>query len=290
MRRIGKNTFTEIYFAGCNPGFLETSDGVVMFDSPQMPIDAMRWKERMNEAGPIRYLINTESHGDHIQGNCFFPEAEVIGQKILQEGFHDFLARTPLEGRIEKAKTQDPDSVWLLDHPSFPPHGPTRSFDDSLTLHCGNHTIECIHMPGHTAAQTSIFLPDEGVVFTGDNVFCECKSFLQEADPWLWLEALDRIEALDVEVIVPGHGEPCTKAYLHKQGEIIHNWLGFVERCIERGMTEDEALACPVDIRKSIDPYPIGQRLFASDDRVTQINLRNLYRRIIARQSGNATP
>jgi hypothetical protein len=35
MRRVGKNSFTEIYFAGCNPSFVETSDGCVMIDSPQ---------------------------------------------------------------------------------------------------------------------------------------------------------------------------------------------------------------------------------------------------------------
>jgi len=38
MRRIGRNSFTEIYFAGCNPSYVETSDGYVMIDSPQQPI------------------------------------------------------------------------------------------------------------------------------------------------------------------------------------------------------------------------------------------------------------
>ena len=66
MRRVGPNSFTEIYFAGCNPSCVETSDGYVMIDSPQQPIDAVRWRERMEEKAPIRYLINTEPHGDHI--------------------------------------------------------------------------------------------------------------------------------------------------------------------------------------------------------------------------------
>ena len=55
MRRVGKNSFTEIYFAGCNPSFVETSDGYVMIDSPQQPIDAVRWRERMEDKAPIRY-------------------------------------------------------------------------------------------------------------------------------------------------------------------------------------------------------------------------------------------
>ena len=55
MRRISRNVYAEIYFWGCNPGFVETSDGVVMIDSPQQPIDAVRWREMLQEKGPIRH-------------------------------------------------------------------------------------------------------------------------------------------------------------------------------------------------------------------------------------------
>ena len=85
MRRISRNVYAEIYFWGCNPGFVETSDGVVMVDSPQQPIDAVRWREMLQEKGPIRHLINTEPHADHILGNAYFPDVEVIGQVKLQD-------------------------------------------------------------------------------------------------------------------------------------------------------------------------------------------------------------
>ena len=74
------------------------------------------------------------------------------------------------------------------------------------------------------------------MVFTGDNVFHKCRTWLQECDPWEWLAALQSIEALDVETIVPGHGEPCTKAYLKEQAQIVENWVGFVERFVDRGV------------------------------------------------------
>ncbi len=279
MRRISEHVYAEIYFWGCNPGFLAASDGVVMIDTPQQPIDAVRWRERLQEHGPIRHLINTEPHIDHILGNACFPGVEVVGQTGLRERY---LEAVPQMGeRLEPMKQADPDSVWLFGHPDYPPNPPTRTFDEELTLRVGQHTIQCLHIPGHTAPQTAIFLPDEGVLFTGDNIFHRVKTFIQEADPWQWLAALKRIEALGAETIVPGHGEPCDNRYLPLQAEIIAAWTGAVEDFVRRGMTEAEALQQPAP---RVDPYPIGQRLFPISDRVDAMNVSNLYKRIVARQ------
>jgi len=285
MRRVGPNSFTEIYFAGCNPSYIETSDGYVMIDSPQQPIDAVRWREQLEEKAPIRYLINTEPHGDHISGNAYFPKVTVVGQVKLQECFEQYLnAFGNLADKRERYKQMDPDSVWLVGHPDYPAaNPPTVTFTDGLTLHLGNHTFEIIHHPGHTAPQTSILVPEEGVVFTGDNVFHKCRSWLQECDPWEWLAALDRIAALDVETIVPGHGEPCGKAYLKEQAQIVENWVGFVERHVERGVGPEEILKEGVPVTRQ-DPYPIGQRLFMHDERLTGLIVRNLHGRIRERK------
>ena len=289
MRRVGRNSFTEIYFAGCNPSFIETSDGYVMIDSPQQPIDAVRWRERMEEKAPIRYLINTEPHGDHIAGNAYFPKVTVVGHEKLKECFERYLfATASLEEKREMYKKTDPDSVWLVGHPDYPPANPPRlTFTDDLTLHVGSHTFHILHHPGHTAPQTSIHVPEEGVVFTGDNIFYKCRTWLQECDPWEWLEALDRIAALDVEVIVPGHGDPCGKAYLKEQAQIIENWVGLVERFVERGLSAEDALKEPLEVTRQ-DPYPLGQRLFMHNERVTNLTVRNLHRRILERKAGRA--
>ncbi len=284
MRRVGKNCYTEVYFWGCNPSFVVTNDGVVMIDTPQQPIDALRWRETMSEHGPIRYLINTEPHGDHISGNAYFHGAEVVAQEKLKARYEEAQAQMLSPERVEQMKLNDPDSVWLLNHPDFPPNPPTTTFDTELTLHAGNHTFQCIHLPGHTAPQTAILVPEEGVVFTGDNVFFKCKTFIQEADPWEWLDALQTLAAMDVDVIVPGHGETCDKAYLGTQAQVIEGWLGTVEDFVRRGLTEEEALAQPLDV-PSLDPYPIGQRLFGMSERLNALNVGNIYRHVAERKS-----
>jgi cyclase len=280
MRRLSEHVYAEFYLWGCNPGFLITDEGVVMIDTPQQPIDAVRWRERLTEHGPIRHLINTEPHSDHIAGNAYFPGVEVIGQTGLRDRYLQAVPQLRSAERLETIKQADPDSVWLFDHPAYPPNPPTRTFDDRLTLRLGGHTVECLHLPGHTAPQTGVYLPEEGVLFTGDNIFHQVKTFIQEADPWEWLAALERIAAIDAAVIVPGHGEPCDGRYLATQAEIIEGWVGAVEDMVRRGLSEEEALREPAP---AVDPYPIGQRLFARSAAVDELNVRNLYRRIVAR-------
>jgi glyoxylase-like metal-dependent hydrolase (beta-lactamase superfamily II) len=135
-------------------------------------------------------------------------------------------------------------------------------------------------VPGHTATQTAVYLPDEGVVFTGDNVFYRVKTWIREADPWDWLAALRHLGELDVTVISPGHGEPCEKSYLREQAEIIEAWVGAVGEFVRRGMTEEEAVAQPAP---RVDPYPIHQREFARSEWVDRVNVANLYRRLVGR-------
>jgi cyclase len=281
MRRIAKNVYTEIYFWGCNPSALVTSDGVVLFDTPQQPIDAVRWRECLQEHGPIRYLINTEPHNDHIRGNAYFPGVEVIGQDGMPARYEAALPQMTGPELLETMKQTDPDSVWLFNHPHYPPNPPTRTFSDELTLHLGDHTLHVIHLPGHTAPQTAIYLPDEDVVITGDNVFSGCKTFIQEANPWDWLASLRRIEALGASTIIPGHGEPMDNRYLAVQAEVIQNWMGAVEDFMRRGLTVEEALQQPAP---QADPFPPGQRLFAMADRINAMNVSNLYRQFAARR------
>jgi cyclase len=285
VRRITEHVFAELYFWGCNPGFVTTSDGVFLIDTPQQPIDAVRWRERASEHGPIRYLVNTEPHPDHIRGNAYFPGVEVIGHTLMVDRYQQAVPMMTGSELHETLKTVDPDSVWLHNHPDYPPNPPTRTFSDRLVLQLGEQEIQLIHHPGHTPPQTSVYLPREGVVFTGDNIFFKCKTFVQEADPWQWLQALEAIRALDVQTIVPGHGEPCDTSYLAQQAQILHNWIGVVEQYVHRGLSEDEAVAQPLDVVKDVDPYPIGQRLFPRSDWVTEANIRNVYKHVVARQA-----
>ena len=56
-----------------------------------------------------------------------------------------------------------------------------------------------------------------------------------------------------------------------------------VERFVDRGLTPDEILKEPIEVTKQ-DPYPIGQRLFIHDERLTGMIVRNLHQRILEKK------
>jgi cyclase len=195
----------------------------------------MRWREQIAATGSApRFIINTEAHTDHVYGNSYFPSATVVTQEGMAPRYASGIEKMHSPARVDELRRDDPDSVWLVDHPDYPPNHPSTTFVERLLLEVGDHTFECLHLPGHTAEQTAIFVKEEGVVFTGDNVFSGCKTWMQEGDPWAWLSSLERIGELDFVTLVPGHGEARDHTYLARQAEVVSNWLGVVEGFVAR--------------------------------------------------------
>src|ERR1044071_828961 len=72
MKQLTANVFVETDLKGANHGFVMTSDGIVLIDTPHKPSDALRLKAEIARRSQLRYIINTEPHGDHWTGNAFF--------------------------------------------------------------------------------------------------------------------------------------------------------------------------------------------------------------------------
>lgn len=285
MRRLSKSAYGEVYHQGSNQGFVVTPQGVLMVDTPERPIQAVKWREKIIDGfGPIRHLVNTHHHGDHIAGNFYFPGVEVIGHELLPPLYDATVKAWYSPERLERMKQIDPDSVWLVNHPAYPPNPPTRLYRDRLDLVLGDVRIEIMHFPGHTPEETHVYLPDERVMFTGDNIFYQSKIYLQDCDPWQQIESIRRMESYDVEVFVPGHGEYFfDKRYLQEEITIIESWISFVEGLVKRGLSLEEALKEPVSA--DVDPYAPGQGRVDASPRINDINVRNLYRRVKERES-----
>jgi cyclase len=267
MKQLTSNVFVETQIRGCNHGFVTTSDGIVMIDSPHKPSDALKWKAEIEKRGELRYIINTEPHGDHWTGNAFF-DAPVIAH----EGVRTRILNTDLEEHIARVSAFGPEEPALME--GYTPNAPVITFKNGMTMHVGDHTFEMIHMPGHTLYQAAIIVKEEGVVFTSDNIFHKVQTWLHEANPDLWLVALESLRYLDEDIFVPGHGEVCDKGYLDEQGSFVLEWKEYVKKAIDRGMTRDEAIA---NLTAMTDRYPMDVRQAGMAPMVMRMNAANLY-------------
>ena len=267
MQQITSNVFAETQVRGCNHGFVTTSEGVVMIDSPQKPSDALRWKAEIEKHGQVLYIINTEPHGDHWTGNAYF-DVPVIAH----EGVRTRILETDLPSHLERVAGMGPEEPKLLE--GYTPNAPIITFKNGMTLHVGDHTFEMVHMPGHTAYQAAICIKEEGVVFTSDNIFHKVQTYVQEANPNQWLNALTSLRHLDEEIFVPGHGARCDKSYLDEQGTYIMEWVDYVRSAVERGMTREDAIENLTDMT---DRYPMDVGQDGTSPRVMKMNVANLY-------------
>jgi cyclase len=266
MNQVTKNVYVETGYRGCNPGFVTTAEGVVMIDTPQLFGDAVAYRKIVEKHGKIVYLINTEPHGDHYIGNYFF---DAIG--IAQEGTRNAIMQAQLEPLKERIKMMDSNAApYLADYKIKPP---TITFNTAMTIHLGDHTFQLFHLPGHTASETAVFVPEERIVFTGDNIFFEVQTFLQEALPKEWLESLKFLKTLDVDHFIPGHGEVCTVDYIDKQAAFIKDWITAVKDAIKQDWSLEEAQQ-----RISfLDRFPMGQDMEAFGAELQKINVARLY-------------
>lgn len=267
MQQLTANVWVETGQRGSNHGIVATRDGLVLIDGPFKPSDALRLKADIEGRGRLRYIINTEPHGDHWTANAYF-DVPVVAH----EGVRRRILDTNMGEHVARVATFGPDEPRLLE--GYRPNAPVITFQTEMTLHVGNHTFRMIHMPGHTAYQAAILVEEEGVVFTSDNVFCKVHTWLQEANPRQWLAALGSLRRLPTETLVPGHGPVCDKKYLDEQGAFVEEWVEYVRGGVDRGLTKEQ---CVETLTALTDRYPMDVEQEGYAPRVMKMNVANLY-------------
>ena len=204
MEQITKNIFIEAKVRGCNPGFVVTSQGVVLIDTPVDPDYAKKWKEEIAKRGEIRCIINTEHHMDHWLCNSLFEE-DIISHEATRETMRTM----DLDFIRKRTKILYLDPLPLPER--YQLRLPNITYHGGMTLYFGKHTFHLIHTPGHTPGLTAVYIPEEKVVFTGDNVVGQTRTAYHDANPEKWIESLKVLEGLDVRFVLPGHGKICDK-------------------------------------------------------------------------------
>ena len=256
MQQVTANVYVETGTFGCNPSFVTTTEGIVMIDTPYLPGNAVKWRDEIAKRGEVRYIINTEHHADHISGNYFF-SGTVVSYQGTKEMFESPISKAlpapretieemGLDGSsgiqnfiLSRYKDLDPEGLPLAENYKLNP--PVITFSERLSLYVGDHTFELTHLPGHTSNEVGVYIPQERVFFTGDNFVHQYQPAMTQCCPLEWIESLEKIEATDADVFVPGHGEVGDKKAVREFREFIAECVDTVRKAMDQGLSAEEA-------------------------------------------------
>ncbi len=222
-----------------NSGFVDHGGGLVVdtfWDLPHTRRLIAHYASVNPE--PARRVLNTHHNGDHCWGNQLFLAAEIYGHR---ECAARFTTEASPELFVQLCEMDEPppslagfvDGLRAFDFRGIELTPPTHLLDGDDVLDLDGTRVELLYVgPAHTAGDVVAWLPDEGVLFTGDVLFHQCTPIGWEGSFARWVAALERLEALQPDVVVPGHGPVCGVdglvglreylVYVRREAEVHH--------------------------------------------------------------------
>jgi cyclase len=287
---IGKNG------AFCNAAVLVNKEDVLVVDTHLRPLWARDLIGQIKKATdkPVRYVVNTHWHPDHVQGNqayvnVFGPTVEYLAQHntrddmihkaiptIQEELNKDVPERiasltqmqasgkdqngSPLtpERRAEIGKELADQWVYLDELKEMQVNLPTITFERSLHLHKpGDRTIQVLYFgKGHTRGDVVVYLPKEKVVATGD-LLTGGIPFMRDAYPVEWVGTLEAVESLDWNQAIPGHGDVQQgKAQIGKLIAFLKDVVAQVRAAVAQGKSLEETKKA-VNLASHAPDFPV---------------------------------
>ena len=235
VSKVGGNVYM-MKGAGGNIGFSAGPDGVVLIDDQFAPLaDKIKAALRAITDKPLRFVINTHYHFDHIDGNASFQkDAPVIAHHNVRK-------------RLESGGT--PGNLASVKQEMKPVAGealPILTFSRDVTIHLNGEDIHVLHyLSGHTDGDSMIFFPESNVVHMGDDFVTYGFPFIDLAGGGSVVGMIEAVEYViakmpkDVKVI-PGHGTVSNLEDVRRFVEMIKETRGVVENAIKAGKGLDQ--------------------------------------------------
>lgn len=224
-----------------NSTIILTREGVVLVDAGQSPKDSHVVAAAVKKltAEPVRFIIHTEPHPDHIMGDFVFsPPALVVAAAGATASIKQSESFSP--ARIERDMAKSPEMrAAFKDFRLVLPH---IEYRDKMALNVGERAFELFYLKNvHSEADTAIWLPKERVLFTAASVgvkrFGNHRPFVSIPDT---LDAIRMMKALNPDVVIPGHGVPGSAQILDDMEKYYAALLKEVGAMVKAGKSLDE--------------------------------------------------
>jgi cyclase len=241
IEEVSEGIFAYIQLDGSwflnNAGAIVGNKQATVIDSTGTEARARAWHAAVRKVTdlPVNTLINTHAHGDHTYGNFVFaPEAAIIAhEKCREEVIAGGLSAQPLFSMVDFGET-----------PLTPPF---VTFRERMNVYVDDLKVELIFVgPAHTTNDIVAWIPERKLLFSGDVIFNGGTPFALAGSVGGWLQALDVIEGLGAERIVPGHGPVAGPEVI---GE-VRAYLEFIQETAKWG---SESGAEPLAVARDLD-------------------------------------
>jgi cyclase len=207
IEAITEQIHANVEWDGSNVACINTSEGVVLVDTPMLPKDIAQWKKYVLGLNPkgIRYIIITHTHFDHIIGCNELGGTVIMQQKGRGSLFEENATLRETMAGLSPDRTRE-EVDFILSEPLIPSE---ITMGRELTLNLGETTLELHHVGGHSADSIIVHAVEEKILMAGDNITSATHPYKGHACFADWIEALEYMNTLDVETVIPGHGETC---------------------------------------------------------------------------------
>jgi cyclase len=206
LKQVGPNVWAAIDnpaakgVAAANGGFVIGDDGVAVIDSFASPNAAreLLTEIRQRTKLPVKFVINTHYHVDHVAGNGVFVEAgaTVVAHRNVRSWIHAENLRLIGDKAPDSIKTM----VQGLTRPSL-------LYTDGVDLYLGGREIQVRFFPGHTGGDSVVFVPDARVAFAGDLLWRNMVPNMVDGTTPAWIATLDSLAKTNTQTFIPGHGD-----------------------------------------------------------------------------------
>jgi len=307
---VADNVHVAVGYGLANSIMIEGDDGLIIVDTLESTENAKAVLAEFRKIShkPIKAIILTHNHADHIFGASVFAEGNtdipvyahastnthidnvinVIRPAIYNRSmrmFGNYLDehQRPNDGIGASLAMGDLKKVGLL--------RPTETLSDRRTLTIAGVRLELMHAPGETDDQLMVWLPDQKVLLPADNFYKAFPNLYTirgtgYRDVLSWVRSLDRMRRLPAEYLVPSHGRPLSGAEtiqtrLTNYRDAIQYVHDQTVRGINRGLTPDQ-LARTVHLPSHLAEDPYLQEFYGK----VAFSVRNIFNGYLGWYSG----
>jgi glyoxylase-like metal-dependent hydrolase (beta-lactamase superfamily II) len=260
LQPLGGSVYA-LYGRGGNVAFFVGPDAVLVVDSQFKELaPGIVDQIRKVTDKPIKFLLNTHHHGDHVGGNEVFRQFAMI---LAHDNVRKHMLASPAEiqkqyparleaarkaGNEEMAKYFADQIAWAKSVKVEEIAAPMLTFDSEFRIYMGGETIQVWHTPpAHTDGDSVVYFETANVLHMGDDFFNRVIPFIDiegGGSVTGYLKALDRVLAhvpADVKVI-PGHGEVADLAALKRFRQYIADLLDSARKARAAGKSREQYL------------------------------------------------